>query len=332
MLSIARARNGLTRATPDIGARQRSPNIRTVSARPAEVELDAAGVRRLLASQHPDLAGLQLAPLAVGWDNVLYRLGEDLLVRLPRREFAAPLALNERRFLPRLAPRLPLPVPEPVRVGLPDRDYPWPWSIVRWLRGTPGDRAKLHLPDDAARRLRGFLRALHTPADGDAPVNASRAATLAEQAEAQATRMEEVATTIEAALGKGTAQLLQEVFDAAMEAPLADGPPVWIHGDLHPANVLVAGGTLAAVIDFGDITAGDPATDVAAAWMLLPLSSYATFVDAYGGVEADLEQRALGWAVHLAAMLVGIGLQDKPSYATVGLATLERVLENQYAS
>jgi aminoglycoside phosphotransferase (APT) family kinase protein len=118
----------------------------------------------------------------------------------------------------------------------------------------------------------------------------------------------------------------RRLWDRALAAAPWPGPRTWLHGDLHPANTLVAGGTLAAVIDFGDLCGGDPATDLAGAWMLLPARALPAFGAAYGGVDADLEQRSLGWAVLFALMLLDIGLRDRPTYETVGRTTLDRVI------
>ena len=131
---------------------------------PAEVDVSVSLVRELLAAQHPDLAGLPLQLLANGWDNVLFRLGSELVVRLPRRSLAAALVGHEQTWLPVLAPRLPLPIPAPVRVGQPALGYPWRWSVVPSF---PGTTALEQLPGDlsaAATTLGRFLRALHTPA------------------------------------------------------------------------------------------------------------------------------------------------------------------------
>src|ERR1700732_1586452 len=121
-------------------------------------------VRSLLAQQHADLATLSLVQVDEGWDNTLWRLGDDLVVRLPRRELAAQLTINEQRWLPELALLLPLPIPSPVRLGRPSGCYPWHWSVVPWLGGVPGDGAAIADPHDAAVRLGRFLRALHQEA------------------------------------------------------------------------------------------------------------------------------------------------------------------------
>ena len=256
-------------------------------------------------AQHPDLSGLALEHLDAGWDNTLWRLGGELLVRLPRRAQAALLVANEQRWLPTLAPLLPLPVPTPVRFGRPSVDYPWRWSIVPWLSGCPGDQSAISDPDDAARRLGHFLRALHQPAPPEAPANPYRGVPLAQRRSTFEDRLVELATEIDVVATR-------RVWDRACDAPQWPYPPTWLHGDLHPANTLVSHGTLVGILDFGDICAGDPATDLAAAMMLLPRSSDATFVDAYGEVGPDLEARSLGWALLFGLMLLSIGLDDRP--------------------
>jgi aminoglycoside phosphotransferase (APT) family kinase protein len=123
----------------------------------AELEITADLVSRLLAAQHPDLAGLTVEPLANGWDNTLFLLGEELVARLPRRTLGASILLNEQRWLPSLAPRLPLPVPVPVRTGGPGEGYPWPWSVVALLPGTPASDGPPLDPRRAAADLGGFF-------------------------------------------------------------------------------------------------------------------------------------------------------------------------------
>jgi aminoglycoside phosphotransferase (APT) family kinase protein len=255
--------------------------------------------------------------MAAGWDNTPWRLGDDFLVRLPRRELAAGLALHEQRWLPELAPRLPLPIPEPVRVGRPGGRYPWPWSVVPLLAGSPGDQTPVTDPHDTAVRLGRFLRALHQEAPSDAPDNPYRSGTFASRTDVD-NRIATLASEIDVDATRRT-------WDRAVTAGPWTGPPVWLHGDLHPANTLVAGGTLAAVIDFGDLCGGDPATDLAGAWMLLPTAVMGIFNRAYGGVDADLERRSLGWAVIFGLILLEIGLRDRPTYEVVGRSTLDRV-------
>ncbi len=295
---------------------------------PAEIDVTEAMVRSLLTEQHRDLAGLELRELDAGWDNTLWRLGGELLVRLPRRALSAPLIVNEQRWLPELAPRLPLPIPVPVRLGQPSEEYPWFWSIVPWLRGIPGDRALLDdvAVGDAAQRLGRFLRALHQPAPPTAPWNPVRGRPLRERVAAFEARLASLTVMKEGGIENDVnLPAIQAVWDRALAAPPWSAPPVWLHGDLHPANMLIEDGTLAAVIDFGDLGGGDPATDLAAAWMLLPTSAMPMFGGAYGGFSDSLGWRALGWATHLGLMLLVLGHDNRPTYRTVGRATLARV-------
>ena len=289
----------------------------------AEVDVSPDLVRRLLAGQQPDLAGLPVTVLTNGWDNLICRLGDGLLVRLPRRAMAAKLVEHEQRWLPVLAPRLPLPIPAPVRAGRPALGYPWPWSVVPYL---PGQMAATDPPADlaaAAVSLGGFLAALHVPAAPDAPANPYRGGPLAARRDTDLANLDALGGSVD----RGAVLALRE---AAASAPVWDRPPVWLHGDLHPMNILVDGGAIAAVIDFGDITAGDPATDLSAAWMLLDAGSRAVFQDTYGAaagypVGADTWARARGWALALAVVFLAHSA-DHPLLAAIGRRTLSAVL------
>jgi aminoglycoside phosphotransferase (APT) family kinase protein len=183
----------------------------------------------------------------------------------------------------------------------------------------PGDRATVRDPADAAARLGRFLRALHHDAPAEAPYNPYRGVALAARAPTVEELLARLATEIDA-------HAVLRVWDHALAADPWAAPPVWVHGDLHPANTLVADGTLSAVIDFGDLCAGDPATDLAGAWMLLPGSASAAFRSAYGGTDEQLHRRSRGWAVLFALVLLDIGLEDRPTYARVARSTLARIL------
>jgi aminoglycoside phosphotransferase (APT) family kinase protein len=285
----------------------------------AEVEVDEGLVRALLRAQHPDLADRPLNHLDAGWDNLLWRLGGDLVVRLPRRQAAAGLILHEQRWLPLLARRLPLPVPVPLRVGRPSDLFPWSWSVVPWLAGVPGDRVEGADGPDTATRLGRFLAALHLAAVPEAPRSTMRGVPLVSRAKVFEERLVVLADQVDV-------EGLRAVWAAASGARPHHGPACWLHGDLHPANTLFASGSLSAVIDFGDVCAGDPATDLAALWLSAPDPAWEMFTKAYGGVDGELELRSIGWAVLFGLMLLQIGLDDKPTYATVGRRTLERVL------
>jgi aminoglycoside phosphotransferase (APT) family kinase protein len=291
----------------------------TAGTPPADIIIDEALVHGLLAAQHPDLAALPLTAVDAGWDNCTFRLGEALAVRLPRRAAAAELLVNEQEWLGVLAPWLTLPVPASVRRGTPTPHYPWRWSIVRWIDGETADVA---LPDPpAADALALFLRALHRPAPANAPANAVRGVPLIARASAVEERL--------ARLGKETDAITPGVLEA-WRAGLAAAPSTqacWLHGDLHPRNVLVRHGALSAIIDWGDITYGDVATDLASVWMLFdaPRVRAAAF-RSYGASPEEIS-RARAWAVLFGAILLDTGRIDNPRHAAIGALTLRRAAE-----
>lgn len=269
----------------------------------AETEITAELVRDLLRDQHPDLADRPLSLGARGWDNQLWRLGGNLAVRLPwATQRADALLLKEHAWLPALAPRLPLPVPVPQRLGEPSARFPRPWIITTWIPGDPADRAPVTRGAQAADALAAFLTALHQPAPAAAPDG--RGGALADRAEDFARHL---TATVDLGLIPDP-DAVRAIWDDAVTAPAWDGPPLWLHGDLHPANVLTADGTLCGVIDFGDMCAGDPACDLAACWILLPDGFADRFHEAYQPApETATLRRARGWAVlhALGRILIG---------------------------
>lgn len=286
---------------------------------PAEVVLDESLVGGLLAEQHPDLAGLPLAAVDAGWDNFLFRLGDELVVRLPRRAASAGLVLNEQRWLPELAPRLPLEVPVALRLGRPGVGYPWHWSVCPWFEGTMLASGPSHDPAQLASDLGGFFGHLHTRAPGDAPRNPWRGIPLADRAEHTRGQIR----GLEGDPGLGAVELddVEALWESLWPTPAHAGPPVWLHGDPHPANLLVSGGRLAAVLDWGDVTSGDPASDLASAWMALPPGQRPVLREAAGEIDDDTWVRARGWALALAvAMLTGSA--DDSIIRGIGLSTL----------
>ena len=289
-----------------------------------EVKFEQDLVRALLRDQHPDLADLELREVRGGWDNQQWRLGEELAVRLPRTERAPALLHTEQTWLPLLAERLPLPTPTPVRIGKPSVLFEHTWTIARWVEGEPADQAPI-TRIEAAEVLAGFLRALHHQAPTDAPANPSRGIPLA--------GLQRVDGWFEVIADHADADAARDVWVKAVAAPAWQGPPVWLHGDLHPANVVVHAGMLAGVIDFGEMCAGDPATDLSAAWILLPAGGASRFFGAYEQADEATITRARGWAVLRAVNLIAIGRNGrlglpggKPTWEPAGYATLERVL------
>jgi len=286
---------------------------------PAEVDIDEELVRGLLRDQHPDLAHHPVRLEATGWDNATYRLGEHLAVRLPRIEAGARLLANEQRWLPTLAPRLPLPVPAPVHVGQPGRGFPWSWSVVPWAPGRSGEHETL-APDEAAS-FGAFLAALHQPPPDEFPHNDYRGVplpTVRERVEERLERLSRLDTGLDVPL-----DAVWSVWRAALAAP-PDGADVCVHGDLHPKNVVVDAGRLASVIDWGDMTAGDPAVDLGAAWMLFPPDAHGALWRAYGPVSDHTAVRARGWAVFFGVTLLDVGLAGDAPFARIGRVTLAR--------
>lgn len=288
----------------------------------AELTIDEPLVRALLMSQfaaeHPEAARQPLAFAAEGWDCAMWRLGDDLAVRLPRRAVAASLVRNEHEWMPVLAPGVEatgVRVPTPLFAGRPDADYPWPWSIVPWIAGTTGLAVARAERAGWAVRLADALGALHQPAPPDAPANPFRGVPLAARAESIGARF--------AALGAGSR--LEGVWDAGLRAAVWAGPPVWIHGDLHPANLVTQGTRLAAIIDFGDLTAGDPAYDLAIAWLAFDATGRQAFIDATRGRYDDATWiRARAWAAAVTVIFLSTS-DDNPAYADLAVASLTEI-------
>src|SRR5580658_10129468 len=289
------------------------PPLRTAEP-PREVEVTVELARALLADQHPDLANLPIRHVEDGWDNVVLRLGDALALRMPRRAAAASLIVTEQTWLPTLAPRLTLPAPAAIRTGAPGRGYPFRWSVVPWLAGEPSDLAPPGA--DQGEVLAGFLAALHQPAPDDAPANMYRGSiTLAERADTFELRLAEAAK-----MHGGVSPALRRWFEAGAATPV-DAPRTWFHGDLHGRNVLVKDGRFSAVIDWGDMAAGDAACDLAAIWMLLPdLAARRAAMAAYSASDATWA-RARGWAALMTAMLLPI--TNNPRMPAMGLRQMQ---------
>lgn len=283
----------------------------------ADLDISPPLVRDLIAGQHPDLAALPVEFFANGWDNALFRVGDRLVARLPRRALGAEIIRHEQRWLPGLAAALPIPTPYPERIGAPAPGYPWPWSLVPYLRGEPAGVSTLDWAA-VATVMGGFLRALHRPAPGDAPANPFRGGWVGERKDSFLANLQTAGERVDRAAAL-------RVWREAVTAPRFAGPPVWLHGDLHPLNILVSGGRVSAVIDFGDITSGDPATDLAVAWFLLPPAHHEAFWAAYGGADGALRARARGWALRLGTVFVAFSA-DNPLMLAIGERTVGRVL------
>ena len=289
---------------------------------PSEVQIDDRLVAALLHSQCPDLAALPFGSRIEGWDNVTIRLGDQLAIRLPRRELGATLAATEHEWLPRISATWTFPVPRPVRIGNPQGVYPWRWSVVTWIEGTIAYDAPLSA--DGAKDLGQALAQVHVPAPRDAPRNRYRSIPLAARAERLDLRLE----ALVARLGDGVrADIARAIFrDGALEEA---GPVTWTHLDIHGRNVLTKEGRLAGVLDWGDAAAGDPASDLGQALTLVGNERFAELVRSYaaaggagaprGSLSSATFARVRAEAVSYATLLAGI---DDDAHCAAGLAAL----------
>jgi aminoglycoside phosphotransferase (APT) family kinase protein len=290
------------------------------ASRPAdEVRIDVALVRRLVAAQFPQWAGLPIEPAgAAGFDHAIFRLGTDLAVRLPRRQFGADHLEREYRWLPVVGPRLPLAVPVLIGKGEPGEGYPWPWLVCYWLPGEIAALAPVADPEQAAVTLARFVAALRVLDPAGAPHSDLRSGPLAAHDD-----------VIRAAAGDLRGRLdpapALAVWQESLAAPPWTGKPVWLHGDLHAANLLVSHGELTAVIDFGLVGLGDPACDLMAAWTCLGLpASRRIFRQALTADDATWS-RARGWALHL-GLRTAAWSEGNPVLAAIGRSTIAAVV------
>jgi aminoglycoside phosphotransferase (APT) family kinase protein len=288
-----------------------------------EVETDVALVRRLLAGQFPRWAGLPVDPVeSYGTDHDIYRLGDHLAVRLPRIGWATAQAHTEAKWLPRLAPQLPLALPVQLARGRPAEGYPFEWSVYEWL---PGENANGTIGDleQAAVDLAGFVRALRrVDTTGAHPRHPhGRGGPLAQHDEHVRRSVAELGDRVD-----GDAALRS--WRASLEAPAWDGPEVWVHGDLLPGNPLVVGGRLSAVIDFGGLNVGDPACDLQPAWNLLAGPSRARFRDELAVDDASW-LRGRGWALFQAVVALPYYWDTNPGMVRQASHAVAQVLADR---
>jgi aminoglycoside phosphotransferase (APT) family kinase protein len=288
-----------------------------------EVDTNVSLVARLLARQFPQWADLPIEPVpSVGTDNALYRLGDDMVVRLPRIHWATGQVDKEHRWLPRLAPFLPLAIPVPLARGNPDEGYPWPWSVYPWLEGDNATSELIGDPRQAAIDLAQFIAALQqidaTDGPPPGPDNSARGAPLAR-------RDSQTRAAIAALQGMLDADVATAVWNAALEAPPWPGPPVWLHGDLQSGNLLAQQGRLSAVIDFGCLGVGDPACDVMAAWLFLSAETRDLFRAALQ-VDDATWVRGHGWALSVGLIALPYYQNTNPVLAGIARRAIDEAL------
>jgi aminoglycoside phosphotransferase (APT) family kinase protein len=283
----------------------------------AEVFVDETVVRELLCDQFPELADLPLQAAGEGFDNFLFQLGDRRAVRLPRRLRGVEPMENELRWLTLAARHVTLATPLPVFTGSPSPRYPWPWMITSWISGVSGDEVDDTWLRGCAEALASFLRELHVTAPDGAPINPWRSVALDQRALDLKARIEQLRGEIDATNAWA-------IFEWACTSTPWSSSPTWLHGDVHPGNMVFREGQLVGVVDFGDLCAGDPATDLAGGLLTLPYDMLASFFDAYGAADDATLVRTIGWAILFGTIMVGLGRTSRPRYLRVG----ERALDN----
>ncbi len=291
-----------------------------------QTALDEELVRQLLQDQFPHLGDLKLSAISSdGTDNWLFRLGGDLLVRLPRRPGAGLQYAKVHEWLPRLAPALPLRVPEPIAAGAPSAAFPWPWSIFSWIDGTPAQASDLSGSNDAAVRVGQFVKALQ---EQDARSGPLPGAHNSFRGEALAARDKVVRRNLEALENPGMRDSALAVWAEALAAEPHLEAPKWLHGDLLPGNLLVSKGALVAVIDFGLLGVGDPACDLMAGWTLFDAEARDIFRVAAGHDESAWS-RGRGWALAFCAVAYPYYRPLGHPLAAIAARTMREVLSSK---
>jgi aminoglycoside phosphotransferase (APT) family kinase protein len=285
--------------------------------------IDARLAARLVAAQFPEWADLPVTPVELpGWDNRTFRLGEAMTVRLPTAEGYVASVEKEHTWLPRLAPQLPLPIPTPLALGAPDGEYPWPWSVRRWIDGHVCSRDRIRDGVTFARDLAGFLVALQRMDPSGGPAAGAHCFHRGAPPQFYDAQTQEAIAALGSRIDGPTAT---EAWTAALAATY-DGPPVWFHGDIASGNLLLDDrGDLSAVIDFGTSGVGDPACDLVIAWTLLEGDSRAEFRRLAPADDA-MWARARGWALWKALITI-----DDPEHGPQSARVAEEVLAEHRA-
>lgn len=294
-----------------------------------EVSTDASLVGRLLAAQFPKWADLPIRPVnSTGTDNALYRLGDDMIVRLPRIHWVLGQIDKERQWLPKLAPHLPLAVPVQLAKGEPGEGYPWHWSVYRWLEGENVTIDCIPDPNQAAVDLAQFITALQQIDTSGGP---SLGADSLARGKPLAARDSYTREAIAALADMIETHAVIATWEAALQAPEWNRPPVWFHGDMLPGNLLFKQGRLSAVIDFGALGVGDPACDLMVAWSLFSGESRDVFRKALT-VDDATWTRGRGWALSVALIFIPYYLNTNPVGVSYAQRTISEVLADGRAS
>lgn len=287
---------------------------------PHEIAIDSELVKRLIAKQFPQWSKLSITPVnSSGTDNAIYRLGKDMVIRLPRIASAAPHIDKEYTWLPRLAPHLQLAIPVPLAKGMPAEGYPWPWLMYQWLDGKNATQTPLDL-DQAAVALGHFVVDLQKVSITNAPIS--------QRGRPLYTLDTEVRAALNALHGVIDVAAVTMIWQKVLAAPVWHGAPVWIHADLHAGNILVTKGKITAVIDFGMAGIGDPACDIMAAWTLLSPETRNIFRSLVH-VDDGTWERGRGWALSFSVIALPYYKNTNPTLATIALRTINEILTDQ---
>jgi aminoglycoside phosphotransferase (APT) family kinase protein len=286
-----------------------------------ELHTDAALVRRLLAAQLPDWAELPIERVpSRGTDNALYRLGMDMVVRLPRIGWATGGIDKDFEWLPKLAPLLPVRIPVPLAKGEPGEGYPWRWGVYRWIDGENPDGVVD--PHEVA----AFVNALHgLDLPGGPPARRGRPLRQVQDEDARG------ALRQLRGLGLVDVDAAAEAWEEALQAPAWPGPPVWVHGDLLSGNLILQDGRLTGVIDWSGAGVGDPACDFLAAWGLIPREQRDTYRAGVGADDATWA-RGRGWALSVGLIILPYYRETNPALAATGLRLIEEVLADHVSA
>ena len=283
-----------------------------------EVSTDVALVRRLLAAQFPEWAVLPIERVASsGTDNSLYRLGDDMVVRVPRIHWAVGGVEKDCRWLPLLEPLLPVSIPVPLAMGTPGEGYPWDWGVYPWLEGENPTVGGIADPESLASELAEFIEALHGVALAGGPP-ASRGVPLATRDEAARAAIGDLHGTIDT-------DAATAAWEAALEAPAWSGPPIWLHGDLLHGNLLLQDGRLTGVIDWGGLGVGDPACDLIGAWGIFAADIRERFRAALS-VDDATWARGRGWALSVGLIALPYYVETNPVLAGIACELIREVL------
>lgn len=286
-----------------------------------DIYIDTHLVRRLVEKQFPQWSDLPIEPVdSAGTDNVIYRLGENMVVRLPRIASAAAQVDKEHQWLLKLAPHLTINIPVPLGKGMPNEKFPWSWVVYQWLEGNDAIVEPITDLKQTAVQLAHFITALQKIDPSNSPIS--------QRGHPLAVNDQETRAALNSLHGIINVDAATRAWEVALNAPELKGPPVWIHGDLHPGNLLVKQGRLSAIIDFGITGIGDPACDMMVAWTLLSAKTRNIF-RASVQVDDATWARGRGWALTFGLVALPYYQKTNPVLADIARRTINEVLADK---